>query len=78
MVKQDYIEIIEALLFASPEPLTQKKIDMVLYPESPELEIIVNELNEIYSDGGHAFEIRFVANGYQLVAKKEYKSFFFA
>jgi len=75
MVKQDYIEIIEALLFASPEPLTQKKINMVLYPESPELEIIVNELNEIYSDGGHAFEIRFVANGYQLVAKKEYEHY---
>lgn len=75
MIKKDYLNIIEALLFASPDPLTQKKVNMVLYPEPPELKKIVNKLNKIYSDAGHAFQIRFVANGYQLVAKKEYEHY---
>ena len=72
MTRKDNINIIEALLFASPDPLTQKKVNMVLYPESPDLKNLVNKLNKIYNDAGHAFQIRYVANGYQLVAKKEY------
>ena len=75
MIKKDYIDIIEALLFASPDPLTQKKVNMVLSSESPELKIIVDELNQNYIDAGNAFEIRFIANGYQLVAKKEYEHY---
>lgn len=75
MIKKDYIDIIEALLFASPDPLTQKKVNMVLSSESPELKIIVDELNQNYIDAGNAFEIRFIANGYQLVAKREYEHY---
>ena len=75
MIKKDYIDIIEALLFASPDPLTQKKVNLVLSSEAPELKIIVDELNQNYIDAGNAFEIRFIANGYQLVAKKEYEHY---
>ena len=48
-------KIIEALLFASPDPLTQTKINNVFNHNAPNLKQIVNELNETYwqdSSGG--------------------------
>ena len=41
-------KIIEALLFASPDPLTQTKINNVFNHNAPNLKQIVNELNETY------------------------------
>ena len=36
-MNDDTINIIEALLFASPEPLTQKKINIIFDVDSPDL-----------------------------------------
>jgi len=38
-------KIIEALLFASPEPLTQTKVNGVFDPDTPNLKEVVEELN---------------------------------
>ena len=67
--------IIEALLFASPEPLNQTKINAVFNPETYDLRKIIDELNKQYIKEKHAFEIHQVAGGFQLVSKKEYEIF---
>jgi segregation and condensation protein B len=66
-------KIIEALLFATPDPLTQVKVNGIFDPDTPNLKKFVDELNEQYSNEDHSFEIRQVAGGYQLVARKEYE-----
>ncbi len=68
-------KIIEALLFASPEPLTQTKVNGVFDPDTPNLKEVVEELNEQYTQGNHAFKIQQVAGGFQLVSRQEYEHF---
>ena len=47
-------KIIEALLFASPEPLTQKKINTIFNPDTPNLKKVIQEL-EIYKTENNKF-----------------------
>ena len=68
-------KIIEALLFASPEPLTQAKVNGIFNPDTPNLKEVVLTLNEQYVHDDHAFEINQVAGGYQLVSRQEYEHF---
>ena len=68
-------KIIEALLFASPEPLTQAKVNSIFYPDTPNLKEVVMQLNEQYVHDDRAFEINQVAGGYQLVSRQEYEHF---
>ena len=68
-------KIIEALLFASPEPLTQAKVNGIFNPDTPNLKEVVLTLNEQYVHDDHAFEINEVAGGYQLVSRQEYEHF---
>ena len=68
-------KIIEALLFASPEPLTQAKVNGIFNPDTPNLKEVVLKLNEQYVHNDHAFEINKVAGGYQLVSRQEYEHF---
>ena len=75
MQKAEIKNIIEALLFASPEPLTQAKVNGVFNPESPNLKNIIEQLNIQYNKEHHAFEIRQVAGGYQLVSSDIYEPY---
>ena len=68
-------KIIEALLFASPEPLTQAKVNSIFNPDTPNLKEVVMQLNEQYVHDDHAFEINQIAGGYQLVSRQEYEHF---
>ena len=68
-------KIIEALLFASPEPLTQAKVNGIFNPDTPNLKEVVMQLNEQYVHDDHAFEINQIAGGYQLVSRQEYEHF---
>ena len=68
-------KIIEALLFASPDPLTQTKVNGIFDPDTPNLKEVVEGLNEQYAQEDHAFEINQVAGGYQLVSRWEYEHF---
>ena len=75
MQETEIKNIIEALLFASPEPLTQAKVNGVFNPDSPNLKNIIEQLNIQYNKEHHAFEIRQVAGGYQLVSSVIYEPY---
>ena len=77
MNEKEIKRIVEALLFASPEPLTQKKINNIFDPLTSNLKKITADLNEQYHKGNHAFHIRKVAGGYQLVSNKEFEPYIF-
>ena len=67
--------IIEALLFASPDPLTQSKVNSIFPSTKPDLSKIILKLNMVYKKNKNSFEIRSVSNGYQLVAKKQFDEY---
>tara|TARA_Y100001980_G_C14552476_1_gene336742 strand:+ start:2042 stop:2641 length:600 start_codon:yes stop_codon:yes gene_type:complete len=67
--------IIEALLFASRDPLTQVQVNQVFEPDTPNLEEIVILLNEQYNSNRNSFIIKKVAGGFQIVTRKQYEYF---
>ncbi len=73
-------QIVEALLFASPEPLTQVQLNSIIETDlidqdSLNLDDIVEQLNQSYINNENAFTIVKIAGGYQLVSKSEYEVF---
>jgi len=80
MQKKEINNIVEALLFASPEPLTQAQLNSIIEPDlvDPELtklENIIEDLQEKYRKNDNAFTIVQVASGYQIVSRSEYEIF---
>ncbi|NQU28654.1 MAG: SMC-Scp complex subunit ScpB, partial [Candidatus Marinimicrobia bacterium] len=69
MVEKELINIIEALLFASPEPLTQSKINLIFEDDPQILSEIVEQLQKRYHENDHGIVIAEVAGGYQLVTR---------
>ena len=66
------IKIIEALLFASPEPLTQKIINIIFDESPPNLEECITILSKKFETDDHAIMVLNIAGGYQLRTKPEY------
>ena len=66
------IQIVEALLFASPEPLTQTRINLIFETEPPKLDKAVNELNRHYEKANRSFRIQGIAGGFQLTTLPEF------
>ena len=54
-MKKDIKKIVEALLFASPVPLTQSKVNSIFNPDTPNLKEIIQSLNKQYHNESHAF-----------------------
>jgi segregation and condensation protein B len=80
MQKKEINQIVEALLFASPEPLTQVQINSIfeadfIDPESTNLENIIEDLKGKYNKNDNAFTIAKIAGGFQLVSRSEYEVF---
>ena len=80
MQKKEINKIVEALLFASPEPLTQVQLNSVIEPDliDPELtklEKIIEDLQNKYIENDNAFTIVQVASGYQIVSRSEFEIF---
>ena len=75
MQKSEIKNIIEALLFAARDPLTQLQVNDVFEPETPNLKEIVDQLNKQYSKNENAFTISKIAGGFQIISKKEYGYF---
>lgn len=80
MLKKEINKIVEALLFASPEPLTQAHLNSIIEPdlvdpELTELENIIEDLKNKYLENDNAFTVVQVASGYQLVSRSEYEIF---
>ena len=42
------LQILEALLFASPEPLTQTRVNLIFKNDPPKLDNAINKLNTQY------------------------------
>ena len=68
----DVVNIIEALLFASPEPLTQKKVNIIFDVDPPHLEACIETLSKKFESNDHAISILHIAGGYQLRTKSEF------
>ena len=80
MQKKEINKIVEALLFASPEPLTQAQLNSIIEPDlvDPDLtklEIIIEDLRNKYLENDNAFTIVQIASGYQIVTQSEYEVF---
>ena len=73
MQQKEQNRIVEALLIANPEPLTQARLNTVFDNDAPSLKDSVERLNKFYSKHNRACEIKPVAGGYQLVTRSEYE-----
>jgi segregation and condensation protein B len=72
-VPADIKRVLEALLFASDAPLTPAKLRDVLPRVSAQaVKEAAAQLKEEYAQGGHAFELVEIAEGYQLLTKPEH------
>lgn len=71
--------IIEALLFASSEPLSLQKLKEVIqthYPvRSGELKKLIETLSQEYENEGHAFQIAEIGGGYLLRTVEEMRPY---
>jgi len=67
-------KIIEALLFASSEPLTQTKINTVFMDDAPDLSELIDSLSDQFEKEQRPLEIQKIAGGYQLITKPEYET----
>jgi len=64
--------IVEALVLASPEPVSAGKLASVVPDATPSrVSELVEELNAEYSESGRGFEIREVAGGFQIRTRAE-------
>lgn len=68
--------LVEALILASPEPLSAARIaDIVPYCKPGQAKDFVNELNTEYQEQDRAFEIWEVAGGYQIRTRAEFSGY---
>ncbi|MGA9117764.1 MAG: SMC-Scp complex subunit ScpB [Bacteroidota bacterium] len=74
-------EVVEALLFATDEPLSLRQISEIMSPErvenvrpvSPETILgVIEELNREYGQAGRAFRIVKIAGGYQFATQPQF------
>jgi len=69
--------VVEALLIATPEPLTQGRFNTCMGDQDATipLEEIIAELSNDYEQSGRAFFIKEVAGGYQIVTHADYEPY---
>jgi segregation and condensation protein B len=72
--REEAKKVIEAIIFASDYPVTEKEISKTFDNEikEKEIEAIVNDLNEEYSKSGRAFKIERIAGGFSFLTLPEY------
>jgi len=66
--------VIEAVLFASDEPITLNKLSMVVELTGKQVRQAIEALNTKYHDHGHAFRIETIAGGFQMLTLTGYES----
>ena len=67
--------IIEALIFASAEPLTLSQLAKTANISKASVESVITELNDEYLDTRRCFRIENVAGGYQMFTLPEFHSY---
>ncbi len=71
---KEQLKIIEALLFASSEPLTQSRVNLVFIDDAPYLNDLIPLLSEQFEEEQRPLEIQEVAGGYQMTTKPEFET----
>ena len=72
MTEKESDQIIESLLFAAPDPLSQVLLNQVFDKPVPFLSEAVNRLNDFYFKNKKPYFIDNIAGGCQLVTKPEF------
>jgi len=68
--------VVEALILASPEPITLARLaDIVPHLKPGRAKDLINELNTEYAEQDRAFEIWEVAGGYQIRTRAEFSGY---
>jgi len=62
------------LLFASPESLTQTRMNLVFVDDSPQLTNLIPKLQDKFVMENRPLEIQEVAGGYQITTRAEYET----
>jgi len=64
--------VVEAILFASPEPMRPARIAKNLSADSATVRRLIQDLADEYDRTGRAFQIVAVAGGFQMLTREEY------
>ncbi len=72
---EEVLQITEALLTATPEPLTQAKLNQSLQRDDIRLPEVVAALQKRFQEQQRPVDIAAVAGGYQLVTRAEYQPY---
>jgi len=64
--------VVEAVLFASDEPLTPARLSEIVGTNVRQLRKHIDDLNEKYKANNNAFRIEQIAGGYQMLTLSEY------
>lgn len=67
--------ILEAILLASPEPLTVKRIADVMGLDEKDARILIEDLRKEYQQPGRGLYVQEMAGGYVLTTRPEYAEF---
>lgn len=73
--KEEKLAILDALLFSSSEPLKLTKLSNLLGLLPEEVRQLLEELRRHYEQPGHGLQLVEVAEGYQLVTRREYSPY---
>ena len=69
----DLKNLVEVLLFASPDPLTQARFNQILKDQGAvKLQPIIDKLNEEYKKADKGLQIQKISGGYQILSEPEY------
>ena len=66
------LQILEALLFAAPEPLTQKRVNLIFQKDAPILDNSIKKLNAHYKKNNRPYIIQKIAGGFQITTLPKY------
>ena len=72
MTDEDLKVRIEAILFATDQPVSSRRIAEVLKLTDGKVRGLIGELCEHYDETGRAFTIEEIAGGYQVLTRAEY------
>ncbi len=75
VLENDYSSAVEALIFASPEPLNDKEIARILKCGKSQVPGIVGELNAKYLDGGRSFRIEQFGDKYRFYTLPDFDKY---
>jgi segregation and condensation protein B len=67
--------VIEAILFASDEPLPVNRLAFLVEAATKQIHTAIDSLNQKYEAGGHAFRIEKIAGGMQMLTLPQYNGY---